>query len=126
MARVFAPCVGRDLSALVEVDGVLPTRLLTHKADVDRVRAPPAPRRALRALTRSPPPGQVNLEHLQRLDAREERYNAIDSGQEHYVRMLDAACPARRQLRIKSGWPAAGRCKSRQPVLTRRWQLVRR
>jgi ATP-dependent DNA helicase PIF1 len=76
--RSFQPCVGRKLDSS---DGILPTRIFTHRKDVDT----------------------LNAKELQQLRGDSVEYKAVDSGEPQYLRSLQMNCPAKQILKLKVG-----------------------
>ena len=74
----FSSCVGKRLDC---TDGILPTKIFTHKEDVDA----------------------INSKELSMLQGEEHEYTAIDSGDDVFVRSLQNNCPARTRLRLRVG-----------------------
>jgi len=74
----FRSCVRKELDSS---DGILPTKIFTHRRDVDNLN---------------------NLE-LKKLTGEMRTYRAIDDGEKTYVQMLQNHCPARPQITLKLG-----------------------
>ena len=74
----FGSCVGRQLDC---TDGILPTKIFTHKEDVDA----------------------INSKELALLQGEEREYIAIDSGDDAFIKSLQSNCPARGRLRLRVG-----------------------
>ncbi len=86
---------------------ILPTRIYTHKADVDHLNA-----RELAALPSSSEElysyrGDINNSSTQQHAACSGRgvqsYTAIDSGSAAYLALIQTHCPAKQQLQLKTG-----------------------
>lgn len=76
--EAFNTCVGRKFTTS---DNILPTQILTHRLDVDR----------------------LNEQELNRLDGDLQEYRANDTGEAIYIKMLQSHCPAKSLLKLKQG-----------------------
>ena len=76
--EAFNSCVGRKFNSN---DSILPTQILTHRLDVDR----------------------LNEQELNRLDGEIQEYRSTDTGEAMYVKMLQSHCPAKSLLKLKLG-----------------------
>eukprot|EP01083_Nonionella_stella_P159859 521943_1 len=75
--KMLKSCVGRRFPR----DGILPTVVMTHKAEVDR----------------------MNSHQLKKLKGDEVVFEASDRGPASYVTQLRASCTARQEMRLKVG-----------------------
>lgn len=74
----FTSCVQRSLDSS---DGILPTKIFTHRKDVD----------------------ELNKTELDRLPGQTVNFEAIDSGEASYLAVLQSHCPAKKVLGLKIG-----------------------
>ena len=75
----------RDTAAINNGGGkVLPTKIFTHKKDVDMV-------------------NKLELEKLTGQDVEEHSYTAVDSGEGSYLHLLKQNCPAKEHLKLRTG-----------------------
>jgi ATP-dependent DNA helicase PIF1 len=74
----FTSCVQRSLDCS---DGILPTKIFTHRKDVD----------------------ELNKTELDHLSGQTMNFEAIDSGEASYLAVLQSHCPAKKTLCLKVG-----------------------
>jgi hypothetical protein len=71
-------CVGRQLDCS---DGILPTRIYTHRRDVD----------------------MLNSSELAKLPGEEYSFQAVDTGESSFINLIKSHCPAKEIITLKIG-----------------------